>query len=173
LSSHDAFLRAVIVTTPLKTPVSMALAKLGIPHRQFTHAGSVLSLEQAAAERGQRPAQVVRSILFRLSADRFAMVLVAGPDSVAWKALRKAVGQSRLTMATEDEVLRVTGYVIGTVSPLGLPQPVAVYVDEGVLAEAEISIGSGARGTTVILSSADLVRALPDAVVGKFRASNA
>jgi prolyl-tRNA editing enzyme YbaK/EbsC (Cys-tRNA(Pro) deacylase) len=37
-----------------------------------------------------------------------------------------------------------------------------------VLAEDEISIGSGVRGTTVILRSADLLRALPDAIIGEF-----
>jgi Cys-tRNA(Pro) deacylase len=156
----------------IDTPVARALTQIGVPHRPFTHAGAVHSLEQAAEERGQKPSQVLRSILFRLGADRFAMVLVAGPDQVAWKALRQAVGQSRLTMATEAEVLCVTGYVIGAVSPFGLPQPLPVFVDESVLAEEEVSIGSGVRGTTIILRSDELLRALPDAVVGKFRASN-
>lgn len=150
------------------TPVARALSDLGVSHREFTHAGPVVSLEQAAEERGQRPSQVVRSILFRLGSDRFAMVLMAGPGQVAWKALRQTLGQSRLTMATEDEVLAVTGYRIGAVSPFGVPQPVPVFVDEGVLAEDEISIGSGVRGTTVILRSADLLRALPDAKTGNF-----
>lgn len=156
----------------IDTPVSRALAKVGIPHRAFTHAGPVHSLAQAAEERSQKPSQVVRSILFRLGAERFAMVLVAGPDQVAWKALRQTVGQSRLTMATEEEVLRVTGYVIGAVSPFGLPQPVQVFVDEGVLAEEEVSIGSGVRGTTIILRSADLMRALPDATTGRYLATS-
>lgn len=150
-------------------PVATALAMLEIPHRIFRHAGPVHSLEQAARERGQRPEQVVRSILFRLAQDRFAMVLIAGSAQVSWKLLRQHVGQSRLTMATEDEVLTVTGYPTGAVSPFGLPQPVPVYLDRSVLAEDEISIGSGVRGTTVILRSVDLVRALPDAEIGDFR----
>jgi Cys-tRNA(Pro) deacylase len=150
------------------TPISRALTQIGIPHREFAHVGPVHSLEQAAAERDQRPSQVIRSILFRLGEGRFAMVLMAGPDQVAWKTLRQVVGQSRLTMASEEEVLRVTGYQVGAVSPFGLPEPVPVYVDASVLAEDEISIGSGVRGTTVILRSADLLRALPDAIIGEF-----
>lgn len=150
-------------------PVAAALDRLGIPYRLFTHAGPVESLEQAAHERGQRPGQVVRSILFRLAQDRFAMVLVAGPAQVDWKRLRQHLGQSRLTMASADEVLATTGYPIGAVGPLGLPQPLSIYVDDSVLAEAEISIGSGVRGTTVILQSADLLAALPTAEVGLFR----
>src|SRR5688500_15072581 len=43
-----------------KPPASLALDKLGIQHRVFLHEGHVTSFEQAASERGQRPAQVVR-----------------------------------------------------------------------------------------------------------------
>lgn len=141
-------------------PVSRALSAMGIPHRVFHHPGPIHSLEQAAAERGQRPGQVVRSILFRVGKDEFIMALVAGPAQIAWPELRRYLGQSRLTMATENEVLAVTGYPTGAVSPLGLPRPLRVLLDPGVLNEAEISIGSGIRGVTVILASQDLVKAL-------------
>jgi len=145
------------------TPVGRALAALAVPLREFRHPGPVATLAQAAEERGQRPSQVVRSILFRLAAGEYAMVLVAGPQQVDWKALRRHLGQSRLTTATADEVRAVTGYEIGAVSPFGLPRPVRVLLDESVLGEEEVSIGSGERGTTVILRTADLRRALGDA----------
>ena len=114
-------------------PVSLALEKLGIPHRVFRHETPVTSLEQAARERNQKPEQVVRSILFRIGEDDFMMVLVAGPTQIPWKALRKHLGQSRLTMATEEEVLAVTGYRIGTVSPFGLPRQLKVLIEAGVM----------------------------------------
>jgi len=143
-------------------PVSLALEKLNIPHRIFTHPGPVDSLEQAARERGQRPEQVVRSILFRTGENEYLMALVAGPDQISWKALRAHLGRSRLTMASEAEVLEVTGYPIGAVSPFGTIRSLKVLVDPGVFDEEEISIGSGVRGTTVILKSADLRHALGD-----------
>jgi Cys-tRNA(Pro) deacylase len=147
-------------TSDVMTPVGHELRDRSIPFREFRHPGLVTSLEQAAIERGQRPEQVVRSILFRLAQDEYLMVLVAGPRQVDWKALRRYVGQSRLTMATADEVRDVTGYEIGAVSPFALPRPVRVMLDESVTQEEEISIGSGIRNTTVILKSADLLRAL-------------
>lgn len=142
------------------TPVTRALAAQNVPHRLFHHTSPVNSLEQAAQERGQTPDQVVRSILFRVQQDEYMLVLVAGPGQISWRALRQHLGQSRLTMASEDEVLAVTGYVIGAVSPFGLPHPLRVLMDESVLAQQEISIGSGERGTTVIMHTADLLRAL-------------
>jgi Cys-tRNA(Pro) deacylase len=141
---------------------------LGVPFRVFRHLGPVHSLEQAAQERGQRPGQVVRSLVFRLGAGDFVMVLVAGPQPVDWRALRRHLGQSRLTTASEAELLESTGYAVGAVAPFGLPRPMRVLIDASVLAETEVSLGSGERGVTIILATADLRRALPAAEVGVF-----
>jgi prolyl-tRNA editing enzyme YbaK/EbsC (Cys-tRNA(Pro) deacylase) len=125
----------------------------------------VNSLEQAARERAERPEQVVRSILFRLGEDQYLMALVAGAPQIAWKRLRQYLGQSRLTMATEAEVLAVTGYRVGAVSPFGLPRPLRILIDPGVLAQAEISLGSGVRSEAIVMRSADLRKVLNDAEV--------
>lgn len=153
-------------------PVSLALEKLNIPHRVFRHETPVDTLEKAASDRGQRPSQVVRSILFRVTEADFALVLVAGPGQISWKLLRKILGKSRITMATEEEVLAVTGYRIGTVGPFGLLKQVRVMVEAGVLREEELSIGSGMRDTAIILKSADLYRALGDVEVVELFESN-
>jgi Cys-tRNA(Pro) deacylase len=153
----------------LSTPVSDALTAMHIPHRLFRHPNPVHSLEQAARERGQRPEQVVRSILFRLEEGKYILALVAGPEQISWRALRRFLGQSRVTMASAEEVLAVSGYAIGAVSPFGLPSPLPVLVDESVLTPEEVSIGSGERGVTVILRTADLARALGDAPVVQLR----
>ena len=146
-----------------KPPASVALDALGVPHRIFFHEGSVTSFEQATRERGQRESQVVRSILFQIRPEEFAMVLVAGPAQVDWKKLRQLIGRSRVRMATEDEVQEVTGYRVGTVSPFGMKNQVRVLIDESVLKEEEVSIGSGVGNTAIILKSVDLQRVLEDA----------
>jgi len=195
------------------TPASQYLESRGIPYHFFQHAGPVSSLEQAAEERGQRPGQVVRSILFRLEENRFCLVLAGGPGQVSWPALRKHFNLRRLTMATPEEVLAVTGYRIGAVSPFGWPHPpgttarpvppgapesnvpidgtattgegagvpfsgtpvplrgINILIDRGVLAETEVSLGSGVRGLALVMLSADLLRALPGAELGDFLAS--
>lgn len=148
-----------------KPPASLALDAFGIEHRLFHHAGTVSSFEQAARERGQRPSQVVRSILFQVKPGDYAMVLMAGPDQVDWKKLRQIVKRSRVRMATEEEVFEVTGYRIGTVSPFGAKNQPRVLIDASVLQEEDVSIGSGVRNTAIILKSVDLVRALNGAEI--------
>jgi prolyl-tRNA editing enzyme YbaK/EbsC (Cys-tRNA(Pro) deacylase) len=73
-----------------------------------------------------------------------------------------------MTMASPEEVMEHTHYPTGAVSPFGLPEPMRVLVDENVFLEEEISIGSGARYTTVILHRNELKRALLGAEVGRF-----
>ena len=143
-----------------KAPASLALEKLNIPHRVFQHERPLMSFEQAAAERNQRPEQIVRSILFQIRPGEFVMVLVAGREQVDWRKLRQLLGRSRVRMATEDEVLEVTGYRTGTVSPFGLKTQIRILVDASVLREEVISTGSGARQIAIILKSADLRQAL-------------
>ena len=153
---------------PDNPPVSQYLSELGIPHRVFRHPGPIHSLEQAARERGQQPEQVVRSILFRIGQGEYVMVLAAGPAQVSWPALRSYLGLSRLTMASEEEVLEATGYQTGAVSPFGLPRLIRILVDRKLLLQEEVSIGSGVRGTTVILRVDDLMKAIGDVEVGDF-----
>jgi Cys-tRNA(Pro)/Cys-tRNA(Cys) deacylase len=150
------------------TPVTRYLDKKDIAYRFFRHPGEVHSLEQAAAERGQQPDQIIRSIVFRLSHGGFVMVLVAGEKQVSWKALRHHLGTSRLSMATEAEVLEVTGYPLGAVSPFGTRQLLRILVDQAVVRENEISVGSGVRYTTVIMLCEDFMRALGNVEVGDF-----
>ena len=150
------------------TPVTRYLDEHGIPYRFFKHHGEVRSLEQAARERGQRVDQIIRSIVFRLSTGGFVMVLVPGEKQVSWHALRRFLDTSRISRATEAEVLKVTGYPLGAVSPFGTRELLRILVDRGTLQDEEISIGSGVRYTTIIMQRKDFIQALGQVDVGDF-----
>jgi len=154
-----------------KPPASIALTQLGIPHRIFLHEQPVNSFEEAATQRGQRPEQIVRSILFQVRDGEFVLALMAGPAQIDWKKFRQIVKRSRVRMATEEEVLEVTGYRVGTVSPFGVKSQVRVMIDPSVLSEEEISIGSGIRNMAIIMKSADVRRALSEAEIISLAAS--
>jgi len=149
-------------------PAALELEQRGIPYRLFEHSQPPESLEDAARQRGQLPGQVVRSILFRLAEAHFVMVLMAGPGQISWKSIRSALGVSRITMASEAEVLSVTGFVRGAVTPLGLPRPLRILADVSVFVPEELSIGSGVRGVAIILKSTDLQGALHQVEIGNF-----
>ena len=92
----------------------------------------------------------------------FLLVLVAGPTQIPWAWLRHLLNQNRLTMANDEEVLQITGYPPGAVSPIGLKTPVHILADRRIFEQSEISLGSGQRGVAIILASEDLRKAVPE-----------
>jgi Cys-tRNA(Pro)/Cys-tRNA(Cys) deacylase len=149
-------------------PAAQALDLLGIPYQLFEHSQPPESFEEAANQRGQIPEQIVRSIVFRLAEGQFVMVLMAGPGQISWKRVRSTLGVSRISMASEAEVLAATGFVRGAVTPLGLPNPMRLLADESVFQPEDVSIGSGVRGVAIIMKSVDLRRALRNVEIGIF-----
>ena len=153
---------------PFASAATLTLDRLAVPYRVFVHPQPPESLEQAARERGQAPGQIIRSILFRYKKGNFFLTLMAGPRQISWSKLRSHLGVSRISMATEGEVLAVTGYAVGTVSPLGLPRPIRILADVSAFKPEEISLGSGVRGAAIIMKSADFQRAMGKIEVGQF-----
>lgn len=150
------------------TPASQALTEMDIPHQVYTHTGMVRSIEQAAEERNQDVNQVIRSIVFRISEGEYAMVLIAGKSQISWKALRQHFNTSRLTMASPKEVLAVTGYQVGTVSPFGLKQPILIIADRNIFHPPAVSLGSGVPNTAILIRTEDLKQALGEIETGSF-----
>jgi Cys-tRNA(Pro) deacylase len=138
-----------------------AAEALGLAHEVKRH-GPVRSLAEAAAARGVEPRQVVKTMVVRVSEGAYVFVLVPGDREIAWPKLRALLGVNRLTMASADAAYDVTGYVRGTITPLGSRTPLPVVVDASV--EGRISLGGGAPGVALTVDAAELVAAL-DATV--------
>ena len=149
-------------------PVSIALTAQNAPHQVFWHEKPIKSMAEAAEDRNQDIIQLIRSILFRVGKGEFMLVLVAGPSQLSWSALRAHLGQSRMTMASKEEVKSVTGYPIGTVAPIGLPQPLRLLADKNVFIPEEISFGSGQHGAAIMMKNNDFQKVLGAVEIGEF-----
>jgi Cys-tRNA(Pro)/Cys-tRNA(Cys) deacylase len=138
-----------------------AAEALALDHTVTRH-GRVRSLEEAAAARGVQPRAVVKTIVVRLADDDYRFVLVPGDREIAWPKLRALIGVNRLSMPSADVAFEVTGYVRGTITPLGSTKPWPVIADASLA--GPVSVGGGAHGVALTVDAEDLVRAL-DATV--------
>lgn len=96
------------------------------------------------------------------------MVLIAGKEQISWKALRQRFSTSRLTMASPDEVLAVTGYKVGTVSPFGIQSEIPILADSNIFHPDAVSMGSGVAGTAILMRREHLEQALGEIETGSF-----
>ena len=108
------------------------------------------------------PHQLVKTMVVRVSEGEHVFVLVPGDREIAWPKLRALLGVNRLTMASADEAYEVTGYVRGTITPLGSRARLPVVADASL--SGPISLGGGAHGVALMVDAAELAEAL-DATV--------
>lgn len=128
----------------------------------LTRHGPVGSLAEAAAARGVEPHQVVKTMVVRVSDDDHRFVLVPGDREISWPKLRSAVGVNRLSLPSAETAHEVTGYVRGTITPLGSRTRLPVLADATV--EGMVSIGAGEPGAALTVDAAALLAALSAAV---------
>ena len=128
----------------------------------------IRNLEEWLTEQGKDPTSVVRSILFKGKSGSFSLLAAAGSGRADWATLRKHLGERKLRMAEFDEVSEVTGYVVGAVPPIALPDSVKVLVDESINGYDDVIIGSGVLGFAISLKRSDLETVYENADIGQF-----
>ena len=134
-----------------------AADELGLAHTVTRH-GPVRSLEEAAEARGVPPSAIVKTLVVRLSDDDYRFVLVPGDREIAWAKLRSLLGVNRISLPSADVALAVTGYVRGTITPLGSTRAWPVVADASLT--GPISLGGGAHGVALTVDADDLVTAV-------------
>jgi Cys-tRNA(Pro)/Cys-tRNA(Cys) deacylase len=110
----------------------------------------VVSLEHPAGvlgERGARPPEI-------------GMALLAVDREASLKLVARAFGARRAALLDAADVTKVTGYVIGGVSPFGTKRPLPVVIDDAVLSQPRVYLSAGQRGISIEMTSADLIRGL-------------
>ncbi|HYF73062.1 MAG TPA: YbaK/EbsC family protein, partial [Nocardioides sp.] len=120
--------------------------------------GPVRSLEEAAAARGVQPRQIVKTMVVRVSEGDHRFVLVPGDREIAWPKLRALLGVNRISMPSAEAAYEVTGYVRGTITPLGSAASLPVIADASIA--GTVSIGGGSPGVALTVDARDLVTAL-------------
>ncbi len=115
-----------------------------------------------AAERLGLPfEQVFKTLLLDVAGgDRGETVVVVVPvgSMVSMKAVAAAVGAKRATMCDPAAAERLTGYVVGGISPLGQRRRLTTVLDESVESFDRIYVSGGRRGLDISLSPSDLAQ---------------
>ncbi|NOU41036.1 MAG: hypothetical protein HOO85_07180 [Methylotenera sp.] len=128
----------------------------------------IRDLEVLLLAKGLDPTSVVRSVVFKADSGQYTLLAVAGVGRADWGILRKHLDERKLRMAEYDEVPEATGYVVGAVPPIALPEALRVLVDKSVRNYQNVVIGSGVLGYAIALKGQDLLALLAGADEGEF-----
>ncbi len=114
--------------------------------------------EEAARALGLDPRTVFKTLVARLDDGRLAVGIVPVTGQLDLKALAKAAGARRASMAEAAEAERATGYVLGGISPLGQKKRLPTFLDVSAEELDRLHVSGGRRGLEIALAVADLVR---------------
>lgn len=142
----------------IRTQVTQFLEQQQVSYRLLPHESEAITIDEAARQRGVRPAQMVKSILLRDMSDRYALACAPGHCRVDPKKVRAQLNWRRMTCVPIDEVPTITGYPIGAVVPLLLAQEMPILFDAHILNEPIVTISSGSPLAGIALQCDDLLK---------------
>lgn len=148
------------MTDPLARVRDAAAARgLAVDIRQRPDARS---LDEAAALLGLSPADIVKTLVVRISsgadAGKYLFALIPGDRAISWPKLRALVGVNKLKLPDAELALEATGYERGTITPIGSAVDWPVYADERIVGE-RIAMGAGAHGYSLFVDADALISA--------------
>lgn len=119
---------------------------------------------EAAVALGLDPDQVFKTLLVDVEGgdgSRDPVVAVVPVSCMlSMKLVAAAVGSKRATMCEAKQAERITGYVVGGISPLGQRRRLRTLLDESVELFDTIYVSGGRRGLDISVSPHDLVEVL-------------
>lgn len=145
-----------------KTNAARILDGLGIEYRLQEYQVNLddLSAEAVALKVGLPAQQVFKTLVVRGDKSGVILACIPGASELDLKALAAASGNKKTEMVPLKEVLGITGYIRGGVSPLGAKKAFPVYVDDTIKNWPVVAISAGIRGCQMILAPDALLRAI-------------
>ncbi|GAB2906298.1 Cys-tRNA(Pro) deacylase [Nonomuraea fastidiosa] len=141
------------------TPATMALTKAGAEFtlHPYEHDPSAQAYGEEAADALGVPYERIFKTLVVEVESGLAVAVVPVAGKLDLKALAGALGGKRAAMADAAKVERVTGYVVGGISPLGQRKQLPTVVDSSALDFETIYFSAGKRGLQVETAPANLI----------------
>jgi Cys-tRNA(Pro)/Cys-tRNA(Cys) deacylase len=144
------------------TPATKLLTSAGVDFKEheYAHDPNSTSFGLEAAEKlGVDPRRVFKTLIANVD-EAFAVAIVPVSQQVSLKSLSRTLGAKRATMADPAHAARLTGYVVGGISPLGQKRLLTTVIDQSAKDFETILVSGGRRGFDIELAPEELANLL-------------
>ena len=114
----------------------------------------------AAQATGVPLERTIKTLVVDTGPKSYHLALVAGDRQLSLKKMAKACAVKRVAMADTRTAERLTGYLIGGISPFATRQRLPVIMDASILNFARVAINAGQRGTLLAMTPTDIMEIL-------------
>ena len=134
------------------TPAISELEDAGFEYEllHYNHDPSVGSYGgEAVSKLGLNEKAVFKTLMSELNTGEFVICLIPVSSSLNLKAVAKAAGVKKASMADGKVTERRTGYVLGGISPFGQSRRHRTFVEKIALSMDSIYVSAGKRGQEI------------------------
>jgi Cys-tRNA(Pro)/Cys-tRNA(Cys) deacylase len=131
-----------------------------IPYEIVKYEHEEKGAEFAAKATGYPLARTVKTLVVELDRKSYCLALLPGHRELDLKRLAALCGAKRSAMVDIKTAERLTGYLVGGISPFGTQQRLETFMEESILANEEILINAGQRGVMLKMAPGEIVAAL-------------
>ena len=144
------------------TPACNLLKKLKIPFsiHEYEHDPACTNFGLEAAEKLNLPMESVFKTLLITDEKQFFVAIIPVTHTMSLKKAAHAFGLKKVRMAKPDEAERITGYLVGGISPIGQKKLLKTALDASAKSLEKIYVSGGKRGLDVGLVPDDLLKAI-------------
>lgn len=145
-----------------KTNVMRVLESKKIPYQShcYLHTGAVGG-EEVAAALNEDPARVFKTLVTVGTSGKYYVFVVPVCRELHLKKAAKSVGEKKIEMIPQKNLLPLTGYVHGGCSPVGMKKYFRTVFDETAAFFETVIFSAGKIGYQVELALNDLNKAIP------------
>lgn len=142
-----------------KTNVMRILDKAKIPYQYYfyDHEDGKIDGISVAQKLGQSVEQVYKTLVTRGASREFYVFVVPVAKELNLKAAAKSVGEKSVEMIHVDEINKITGYIRGGCSPVGMKKLFKTVIDSSCEQLETIIVSGGKIGAQVELAPGALL----------------
>ncbi|MGA8240498.1 MAG: YbaK/EbsC family protein, partial [Desulfobacterales bacterium] len=101
--------------------------------------------------------RTVKTLVVDLGGRNYCLALLPGDRQLDLKQLAHAFAVKRAAMADTAMAERLTGYLVGGISPFGTKQALPAIMEKRIREYAEVLINAGQRGVMLKMAPEDIV----------------
>ncbi|ENW96455.1 Cys-tRNA(Pro) deacylase [Acinetobacter sp. NIPH 298] len=135
-------------------------SKIAFSVHEYEHDANAKSFGLEAAEKLNLNVEEVFKTLMVTDGKNYFVALLPVNHQLNLKKVAAAVGCKKLQMANPKDAERLTGYLVGGISPLGQKKRLKTVIDATAKAFNKIYVSGGKRGLDIGLDPQDLVQIL-------------
>ena len=145
-----------------KTNAMRMLDRAGIPYRtwSYDHGDGKIDGLSVAAKLGQDPDRVFKTLVTRGASGGYFVFVIPVALELDLKKAARAVGEKSVAMIPVAEINKVTGYIRGGCSPVGMKKRYPTVFDRRVESLPTVIVSGGRIGSQLEASPAALMHLL-------------